>query len=1181
MLDRWCGVLLRGGDMSAALSGSLAPELDAFLIDQPQIKTLRSAMPIVAETVAYGAPMRMPCVQFEHVLAEYWRSLGDLEQAQIAVSSITIQDVAPLRLSTTVHYVIVGSTAPRVREERTGAWQMEWTRRGDGLWEIIGWLPAGERRSRLRGEGFVDITQHCLGSNASLSEQLDHGIDYWRTVLDGACAVDIYGNNGIAVGDIDNDGLDEVYVCQPSGLPNRLYRNRGDGIFDDVTERVGVGVLDATSSAIFADFRNSGNQDLIVVRTSGPLLFLNKGDGTFELKPDAFRFAQPAQGSFTAVAVADYNLDGLLDVYFCLYSFYQGLSEYQFPTPYYDAQNGPPNFLFKNLGDGVFVDVTESSGMQASNHRYTLACSWNDYNRDGYPDLYVVNDFGRKVLYRNNHDGTFSDVSAQMGVEDPGEGMSSTWFDYDNDGYDDLYAVNMWEAAGKRVTMQPQFMPGVDEAIRRIYRRDAAGNTLLHAESATGTYRDVTDQTSTRVGGWNWSSGAWDIDHDGYQDLYVANGFISGTNRQDLSSFYWRQVAARSMDSGGHSRSYEEAWSTINEGIRSDYTWSGYQTNNLYLNNGDGSFTESASLLGLGCLEDGRAFALTDLDGDGRYEVLVKNRNSPQLRVLHNQLALTSTSIAIVLRGTTCNRDAVGAVVEIETAQGTQRQMLNAGSGFLSQHTKCLHFGLGDTSGPVDVTVYWPGGAKEEYKSLSPGHRVVLQQGETHIEGRPFLAVPRHSPAMQHSTPDDLDAPCQTWMVSPIAIPTFHLRDLRGRPFDASSIHQPTLLVFWQPDCSASAEYLRLLAQHAAAWKRERLDVLTIVVGDAPASLLSGDVSLVQILLADERTMGVYEIFYRYLYERRRQMPLPTSFLVNAQREVIKVYSGGCAPMQILRDHRAAVTAPADPLARALPFRGTYYGAGYHHNYFTYGVAYLQRDYTDQALASFQKAVEVNPAQAGAYYNIGIIYLGKNLLDEARTSLEKAVELDPTDANAWNNLGVVSGEKGNYAEAQRFFEKTLSVRPTHLLALQNLVKLYIYDDDAGAARRILQQAIAADPSDPQLHLQLAMFAIDQKDSATAQAEFEKILSLQPGNAAALNGLGVLEMRQGQLTKAMQHFQRCHEVDPDFDRAYLNEASMLLGEGQKQQALDLLSGFLDRHPEDQDIADAVKQIEQMQ
>ena len=145
-----------------------------------------------------------------------------------------------------------------------------------------------ERVSRAAGPIFTDVPSRALGQTTSYTQQLMHGADYWRTVLDGAIGIDVYGNNGVAVGDFDNDGFDDLYVCQPAGLPNRLYRNRGDGTFEDVTEKVGCRRTGFTACALFADFQNRGLQDLLVVAATGPLLFSNNGDRTFSLKRDAF-----------------------------------------------------------------------------------------------------------------------------------------------------------------------------------------------------------------------------------------------------------------------------------------------------------------------------------------------------------------------------------------------------------------------------------------------------------------------------------------------------------------------------------------------------------------------------------------------------------------------------------------------------------------------------------------------------------------------------------------------------------------------------------------------------------------------------------------------------------------------------------------------------------------------------
>ena len=1187
VLQRWCASLQVSKADLQAIAACLSSTLNASLLGKPVLRTLRTHQPLVTEQASFGEPETLSSSAFLDTFRQYLQEFRVLETTQVQISDITALSDEPeslLSVQTEVHYDLAGTRQDGRREQRTGKWDITWRRvSAEQQWFVTHWCAANESRSRLTGAGFEDVTAGALGDIASFHQQMLHGADYWRTVLDGASGIDVYANNGIAAGDYDGDGFDDLYICQAAGLPNRLYRNRGDGTFTDVTEEAGVGVLDGTASALFLDLDNNGLQDLIVVRTTGPLLLINRGDGTFEHKADAFKFARAPQGTFTAVAAADYNGDGLLDLYFCLYSYYQGLSEYQFPRPYYDAQNGPPNFLFKNLGNHTFEDVTVSSGIAQNNNRYSFACTWNDFDQDGHPDLYVANDFGRKNLYHNRGDGTFTDVSATLGVEDPGAGMSVCWFDYDNDGKDDLYVANMWVAEGKRVSEQKNFLPNAPEEVRRIYRKHADGNSLFHNVELGKAFRDATDTSNTRVGGWSWSADAWDLDHDGFPDLYVTNGFVSGPNTTDLSSFFWRQVVARSLSAGGNSTEYEDAWSAVNEFLRSDYTWSGYQRNNLYLNNGDGSFTEAGAVLGLNLLDDSRSFALTDLDQDGRVEIVVKSRTSPQVRILKNRMSPLPPSIRFALQGSRSNRDAIGAVVELTTTKGRQRRTVAAGAGFLAQHSKVLSFGLEqhgqhNKAEAITAIVHWPSGAKQQFGNLPADHTIKIVEGTAAFKALPFRPSPAYATIDKPVLPDDLSAPVETWLVDPILAPQFSLPDHGGIPRRlADAQGKPLALVFFRAECAQSRRQLQALHAAWPQWQRQGLGLLALCV-DAGASETADEVYGFPVLSADAATSAVYSIFYRYLFERRRDMPLPAMFLVDALGNAIKVYSGFGDPAQVLHDSLNSPSTPEARYRRATPFEGQYFGGPLHHNYFTYGVAYFRYGYLDQALASFQQAIVRDPAFAGAYYNAGLIYIQKKQTAEAKANLKKAVELDPANANAWNNLGVVYGGEKQYGEALTSFQQALTLRPGHLLALQNLVKLLEFQGHTAQARELLQKAIANDSNEAPLHVALALLLVQANDLPQARQELEAAVKLQPCNVEALNGLGVVLMKMGDTDQAMECFQQCLQIAPAYDRPYLNIALLDLRAGNSTKAHDLLTGYLEHHPDSSDIRRALKEID---
>ena len=1210
MLADWRAGLLGPSQEMRAVEKILAPDFSGASFSPVESRLVRSGPAVEVRQNQFA---REPVLGRDAFLRDLRSTMGSFSKvitAEFQVTSIDAGSVAsssavrvPSRLRTGVRYELVGSAKDFYREQRVGQWELEWESLPTGEFRLRGWRMLGESQSRSAAPVFADITAQAFADNSSYASQLLRGADYWRTVLDVACGIDIYGHNGVSIGDIDDDGFDDLYVCQPAGLPNRLYRNRGDGTFEDITEGSGVGILENTACALFADFDNAGRQDLIVVRTDGPSLFVNQGGGKFRKKPDAFHFAQPPQGTFTGAAVADYDRDGWLDVYFCLYLYYQGTDQYKYPSPYYDAENGPPNFMMRNQRDGTFRDVTAESHLDKNNTRYSFCCGWSDYNRDGWPDLYVVNDFGGKNLYRNNGDGTFTDIAAQAGVEDVGAGMGVCWFDYDNDGAQDLYVADMWSAAGTRISTQEIFQKDAPEKVRALYRKHARGNSLFHG--CGEAFQDSGAAAGVEMGRWAWSCDAWEFDHDGFPDLYIANGMVSGPLPDELNSFFWRQVVANSPVEAKSSHDYEQGWNALNELIRSDGTWSGYERNVFYANNRDGTFSDVSGAVGLDFLEDGRAFALADFDHDGRLEVFLKNRNGPQLRLLQNVMKDLAPSIAFRLRGGKSNRDAIGAAITVETGLGRQTRMLQAGSGFLSQHSKAVFFGLGEATGPVRASIRWPSGLVQELHDLPLNHRVWVEEGTAPSRFEAFKANPQGLkpssfgarggtaeavplPKTSLRDSDPLPANVETWLLVPVAAPDFSLPVLNGHARTLAALRgKVVLLNFWVADSTICQQDLKVFNRLHARWATQGLRLLTVNLDD-PADAekvrtLARDGHLsFPVVQGSDDLAGTYNILYRYLFDRHRDLSLPTSFLISGGGEIVKIYQGSVNPDQVEQDFRHIPQTAAERLAKALPFPGVSDTLEFRRNYLNYGSIYFQRGYLDQAEASFRLALHDDPASAEALYGLGSVYLKQEKSSEARESFERATRLQAsypdTLANAWNNLGLLATREGRTAEAIPYFQEALNLNPDHLIALENLGNAYRQQKNWDEARKLLERAVAVGPQDAEANYSLGMVFAQLNENDRAYEYLQRALKARPGYPEALNNLGVLYLRTRRRDDAVASFEECIRVAPAFDQSYMNLARVYALEGTPDKARIVLLELLKQHPGHVQAQTALQQLQ---
>ena len=411
----------------------------------------------------------------------------------------------------------------------------------NAIWHCAWSLPSKSTKPRLlsvdvtsfeeimtrvpRGTLFTDCTASAMQANASYKLQVLRGTNYWLPRISKAVHFSFDGHHGVAVGDVNGDGLEDIYVSDTGGLPNRLYVQNPDGTVTDVSAQAGLDFLDIASSALLVDLDNDGDQDLAIA-AENLMLLQNDGRGTFTLKGGG-----GVVEDSRSLSAVDYDDDGDLDLYLTSYHGDPRVVPLT-PIPYHDANNGSGNSLLRNDGEFRFADVTSACGLDANNTRFSFAAAWEDFDNDGDMDLYVANDYGRNNLYRND-EGHFTDIAAAAGVEDSASGMSVSWGDYNCDGLMDLYVSNMWSSAGNRVTFQRRFGAGRSDTSTKLLQRYARGNTL-YLNAGRGKFHDRSVAAGVTMGRWAWASKFADINNDGWPDLVVANGQFTSEDTQDL-----------------------------------------------------------------------------------------------------------------------------------------------------------------------------------------------------------------------------------------------------------------------------------------------------------------------------------------------------------------------------------------------------------------------------------------------------------------------------------------------------------------------------------------------------------------------------------------------------------------------------------------------------------------------
>ena len=1095
--------------------------------------------------------------------------------------------------------------------EQSATWRMRWEIAPDGApflqrIEVEGYqevlLPGGDPL-------FSDCTESVLGGNDSFRGLLLPGVDHWLERLESWIESDSFGHHGIAVGDATGDGLDDLYVSQMGGLPNLLYAQKPDGTAADVSAAAGVDWLERSRGALFLDLDNDGDQDLAVA-TSVALIFLaNDGQGRFTLRasysapesgvksgeggrslpglPDGgvggghYSRAGDIGGSdasdLVMLAAADYDNDGFLDVYACAYhASSRAADSFPYPVPYHDANNGGSNILLRNDGSWGFADVTEETGLNVNNKRFSFAASWEDYDNDGDQDLYVANDFGRKNLYRNDG-GRFTDVADRAGVEDIGAGMSASWGDYDNDGWMDLYVGNMFTAHGTRLSAQPMFQMEADAKTRALYERHARGNSLFR-NRGDGSFSDVSVEAGVTMGRWAWASLFADLDNNGWEDFIVANGYFTREDPEDLGGFFWKEVVGRSpLDAReGLPDDYLAAWKQLNSMVKEGRSIHGSERKCAYLNPGSLPFVRASAITGLDFVDDGRAAALTDWDLDGDLDVWLANRTGPRVRFARNETDGENRFVAFQLEGRTVNRDAIGARLELKLSggSGSRFRTLRAGEGYLGQSSKWVHFGIGGAESPDRLVVRWPGGASEEFSGIEPGrrYRIVQGAGTAALSEAPSRKVILQPSRLEATAREERS---RVFLSAPVPAPVLAYRDLDDRPMTHANTG-PVLVVLWSAGCDACFDDLARLAGRKAELEASGLAVLALNVG-APES--EGTRARDRIAkaglpfaagFAGPALRDKLDLIQKKVIFRARPITLPSSFLIDADDLLAAIYRGPLSIEELMRDLPGLQVFGERRLKVALPAEGRRQTRGWP-SFFDYmdsvasayaeggfpeeAVAYYRKvmrikpgrieshvnlasalstlGRTDEAIAEYRSALAIDPDHAGAHRGLGDELGKQGDQEQAIVHYRAALESSPDDPRVLSNLALALSRAGREDEAVSTYRRALAIEPDNVIALVNLGMALERQGMEEEAIQTLRRAVAADPGSPQAAFHLGRAFLRRGDTARAIRHLEDAVSLQAGFGQARYHLAIALAKQGRWEEAARHLSDSGRGMPGF------------------------------------------------
>ncbi len=1092
-------------------------------------------------------------------------------------------------LSVSVIARTTGQTGENIGIESTSLWNTKWKIASDltdELFLIQIQVIAHEETEFTSASGplFKDVTANILSSDDSLSKQLNYGLDEWAKWIPG---IDIIGNHGIAIGDPNNDGLEDIYLCQPEGLPNLLISQNQNGTAVNIAGTTNTNLLDESRSALFVDLDNDGDEDLVISTQRELILLSNNGGGEFQLE---HRLLNGYDGG--SISSSDFDGDGDLDLFLCQYNpIFHENDLFSHPNNYAGASNGGRNVLLKNNEGWNFEDVTEKAGLQVGNENFSRCGLWCDFDQDGDQDLYVVNQFAKDQLFENQ-EGRFTLNRSGGVLSDNTSSRSASVGDFNSDGRLDFFIASEVLHEAKRIQL-PDDVPDSSFPKTVLNSKTKESRVVFASpsdEQPLTSYRLPSPIFATQLA---YGSVNIDINNDGFEDMILTNGQLS-RNEAALDSTLessWIRQAFSSQPFLETTQSERERFTsvtrTLADEIRSGASFGEQQRNVCLLGLGPIGFANFSALSGIDFPDDGRAIATVDWDHDGDLDVIMNSRSAPQLRILLNQLESENQFLSVRLLGTQSNCDAIGARVEVFLSDRDTPlvKSVSAGSGTLSQSSKQLHFGLSQRSKIARMVVHWPAGSSQTYTNIRPNSRYRITEGDAKAKEYSHSRFRLDLLKEIEPIPNEPLQFARSIFYPPQGLPKLQFQ-VEGQAWvPLQTIDQLPMFAVFVDDSLASKALLKGIAREAREFAKANLDVVGIgVSGPSPnstahfesvASLTDSVNFPFRYGAASKSMLDKIERLYGDWYSDQRLPKPPFAWLIDREGMVRIAYNsenvradralndltlmmGGLKTVAKHVSPRPGIWMCSNPVINYSRFSNRFVDLGYESDEEKFAVhsrRYLAKQICRSAIelseqgnevesrSEFASALGLDPQCELACMEFGkfLVELSekepdkvkrRSLLSEALLLFEKAIEIDPTNPRAILGKSKVTRNLNLIDETISQLKNFLDSNPNHWDVHAAIGRLYFEKKKYSEATAHLLKAYANRPTLPFVAGDLGFLYLNGGLYEDGRSILQFANQLQPGEVNLKQQLAQAEFLTGNYEDSISRLREVIAIRPN-------------------------------------------------